>query len=333
MNIIPIIENKSIPNDIRWCEEVSFELHTDCNLKCDFCVQKNSPKSKMSRDLLQLQLKKFEKVLEFSEKRSFAIEIFGGEIFQPKYDNKYYKDLNWFFDQIFRLTKQCGKKIHDIHVATNLLTNNVEQIVDICSPYNIGIFASYDVAGRYTKQWQLERWESNASYLLAHDIPFQVSIVLTRPNVVSIMSQKNNYNIFEWLYNTISDRIFFEAYDCVDETCDDQNYLNQQSYFEFLKYCYHNLPNLTLITELTDIITGKKQKYTDCCRIVQITNYDNYWQCTNSSSWSDVYKKFLSNKRCTECQWFRKCGMMCYRRYLDGPCVKRQMLEYICGQN
>lgn len=332
--IIPItLVDDNLPKDLEYCSEVSFELFTVCNLKCDFCIQTNTTKYQINKLDLTKQLDKFETILQYSKQSSFAIEIFGGELFASYISDDDFEIYHWFINEVWRLIKTYNKTIHDIHITTNLVYPNVERVIKLAKDTNVSIFVSFDLVGRFKSQHQIDTFMHNLQIVANSNVHFLISVVLTKPNILAIINQQGYYNQFMQLYDGWSDKIYFEGYDCIDQLHDDVNYTSQQQYGEFLVWCYNHMPKLTIVTDLIHIIDGSNNRLTDCCRIVQITNTDDYWQCTNKQSWTTVRNKFIANKQCMQCPWFRKCGMMCYRRYCDGNyCAKRFALDYIANE-
>ena len=164
-NVIPIrvsldqLDSNDVTfNSVNNTIGISIVIARDCNLKCDFCIERQFDeinKDNLTEDQSTLYKKYadadhyvtvagIERVIEnvkivmgrFSNwKANYSISILGGELFQDRYKDDVFQAYENLLSEINNIANRQRKKV-DIMLMTNLITKNPMRIGKLAKRYN-----------------------------------------------------------------------------------------------------------------------------------------------------------------------------------------------------
>ena len=322
--IVQLQERKMLCDETTETLEVVVSLFTDCNMKCEFCADRDRKEGGTDTETFERKWKLLKRVISSMPHKEIALKIFGGELFQTKFSQPRYKnvyeDLEIFLDVADIYCKSLGKTL-TVAFSTNLTIEDPKPLIDFAKKYNADVRISFDFVGRFTKDWMLETFEKNVDILLENDITPMLAVVMSKANFDVIRDENNQITkIFKKFYEKIP--VIFDYYDDWDtiphqnitENIDESKYrMTEQDTYCFLKYLLDNYPKVLNISDIINEINNPP-KVKHCSHGVAIM--DNiYWECCNLSKASENHKKA---KGCLTCEHFTYCVGTCVRLFDQG---------------
>lgn len=319
--IIPINYVTTCARSIVDSVEVIISLFTDCNLRCDFCGDRYRQLEYFSRNALQKRLTNINEVINQIRPKYINFKIFGGELFQDKFEDDVFEQYDWFLTQLDLLCKRYNIQYH-VSVSTNAVYHKVERVIDFINKWNIELRCSFDFVGRFTKNRQQQMFFTNVDKFKSAEIDTAVAMILTSQLINVIVDVNNNYHK-EWdrIYSNYNIAIdYYDPETLLPEegivrrtsTINDKFAPSENQIKMWFKHCVVHYPRIALINAFVESYTNKV-KIPHCMHGVSISS-KIYWECCDMAK---VRKQFLHNKQCTICDHFSYCVGTCNRLFYN----------------
>lgn len=322
---IPIIQqNKQIKGlfySKATTQEISIALFGECNLRCTFCVDNRRHMSKCNPEHFKHTTKLVEKILATTEKKHIEFRIYGGELFQDKFDDSIFEAYDVFLCTITKLCRDYDKT-YKLQFASNLMHKNTERVLKLLNKHNCTLYGSYDIVGRYTKQYQIDLFVNNALYY-QKQLPnrFYVSFVASPDNINSILTRSNLYT-FDTLYRHCS--ICFDY--CNDNGVGTKE-VDEDKLSDFVVYMIDHYPNIINIQDFKTCLKAPSKALMMSCPIAFIIENRLIFNCCNHKQ---VSTQYVENKHCFQCKYYSICPHYCPRLMSKyHGCHIKKAFEYI----
>lgn len=344
-NVIPIrvsldqLDSNDVTfNNVNNTIGISIVIARDCNLKCDFCIERQFDeinKDNLTEDQSTLYKKYadadhyvtvagIERVIEnvkivmgrFSNwKANYSISILGGELFQDRYKDDVFQAYENLLSEINNIANRQHKKV-DIMLMTNLITKNPMRIGKLAKRHNCIVNCSFDFVGRFRNQKVIDLFKCNLQVMKDTGCKYVVNICQSRTNIEKIL---NDDSTWIDLYNNHD--IHFEQFQNVGNPTFD---VDDDVLFEFYKKLAMSYPNVI------NIDSNKKQKFFNTCITIFANNIN--WQCCDHKL---MMKKYINQKNCMVCEWFTNCELQdCYLvGYQSTDCFLHRFLSWRKSNN
>nr|DAP16833.1 MAG TPA: Molybdenum cofactor biosynthesis protein A barrel, LIGAND BINDING PROTEIN [Caudoviricetes sp.] len=342
--------------------EVRFHLFNRCNLRCKFCSETDNGircdqkiDVEYIRSLPNQLVSNIEDILRNGKENIISVNIMGGELFSDDIPDEIFKEYENLIESTDRFLKSTGTITHPIKYlcTSNGVYHHIDRVISFLKKFNMDIKLSYDFFGRFSHNTQEALWWETCNQLIDHGIVVNVSMVLTKPNIESLM---NNEIIFPPSID-IHTHDYIPRFDYKDYIISDDDL------FEFYQYCIDH--GDTRITVLNDYIRALQTKSTKqiCCENTydMIFNpsfknkygLDCMYQCDDIPSNLDFYYgtdvtkigcfyNCLGDKRelglqkrgCYCCEHYEYCPKMCWNKILFqhyelNECPIKRIYQYI----
>lgn len=295
---------------------ISVLLMSDCNLNCDFCLERfyESDKGDPNSYTCQIQHQKYNtlpkqltidniikaqdnvrlvinRLGNGAEKYSFS--LLGGELFQDKYKQDVFDQYTKLIASTFDVVNENGGQCR-WNLMTNLITKHPQRIIDLASKYSplVVINASFDFKGRFKSQKVIDLWMKNIQAVKQSGVRYCVIICMSNPNIQAIINDDK-----DWidLYNSHPIRLE-QFQDVGDSQYKPSTDILTQLYIK-LHQCYPKVLNV-----------GKQSQFFASC--VSVFPDSISWQCCDHTA---MMNKFHQSKRCLACEYFTDCELQdCY---------------------
>lgn len=318
--IIPISyqnvnRRRDIPYEHELTEqEIVVSLFTDCNIRCSFCADRDRPLSKPTAQLFEQRIRQLREVLTMSRSPVVALKVFGGELFQDKYDDSIFALYDQWMTKATKIIESQGRS-WTIHFSSNLLFRKFERVASFLNKWG-SVRGSFDLEGRFSKPWMPELYVENMDRLHEQGIGVSTATVMTKQNMRNIMHHGPNFGPWLQLYEKYP--MHFDYYDdwdfipheCGSEKTEPQDAKpTEREVADFLLFLYKNYPKTLNIQSLL----SDKRSY-HCSHGFVVGERVSYECCALDL----VFSQFLKNKRCFCCPHFQRCGFTCTRIFADG---------------
>ena len=313
---------------------LEIELFPDCNLKCNFCFQRNIECfSKNRENVIKLPkshyIKKCTETIQKYNLFTDSVELWGGELF---YDNSLE-----YATQMIKFIKFLNPKL--ITLDTNLIWNIDNNLLfNYLNKRESGfvLYISYDPVNRYTNDKMLDLFKSNLKRLLnvywstRGDLKRRIEIqVLLQPEIL-----KNEVDlsflqeIYESRYFNITFYIDYRGYD-------------EEITSNFHKYYFNIIKKFPRCRQIEQLFEEKVHDNNFCMCLQPDTvflTYNNDFKyiknasCIEHSDVSKVKPLLLDTYNCKSCKFYKNCkdvcattlyklgllkpGIKCYKQYL-----------------
>lgn len=137
-------------------------------------------------------IKRFADSIDSYQCKNVRISLYGGELFQDKFDDQHIQKYYVFMDAIIAILQQRQYK-YSFELVTNLVYHNIDRMIAFAQKYNCSIATSFDFVGRFKHQSQLQLWSDNVKQLLSRQIDFGVIIIGHKQNLIAL--QNNTFDI------------------------------------------------------------------------------------------------------------------------------------------
>ena len=295
--------------------EVEFSLFYHCNMNCDFCLQSNFKNDDTIDNLpdnwLQNAIDRFKDAVPKYNCKNLRISLYGGELFQDRFDDHHIAKYYTFIDEINKFAKQnhyhCSYEL-----VTNLVYKKVDRMINFVTKYGISIATSFDFAGRFHKPKQFELWKANVEYLLSKQIDLGIIIIGYKQNLIGL--QNNTYDI-SFFANSSHVSVDIAEYDDVTNNPDYKPTTKQ--YVQFIELLNQKYPKINLSINGNGVRCG--------LRVLDISsNHTLLQRCDEVSLTEQIVRKF----DCITCRYKRRCVIVCPRKFLQNSfCPNKQIYD------
>lgn len=324
--LLPVFRNKQ-----RVTNGISIMVTRDCNLHCDFCLERyyeqfdgeiqsysdsvflKSYNCLTNDNSVEIIDKTRENVLEVIRRLNGAeiynISILGGELFQDKYKDEIYEAYDRLLGDCISLIKKQGGK-YQWALMTNLITKHPERITDLAKKHKCTINASFDFEGRFKTQKVLDLWLKNIEFVKQSGATYLINTCMSKANIERILADDP---LWVDLYN--NHVIHLEQYQDVG---DDQYSVSSELLTKLYIHLYEHYPK-------TANVISDQQFFATC-----ISVFPNMisWQCCDHAK---MMQQFFEAKQCLSCEYFDDCELQdCYLVYPDDhDCYIRNFKDYL----
>lgn len=300
--------------------EIIVSLFTECNLKCIFCGDRYRQLEKFSIEGLQIRLRHINTVLHTIQPKSVIFKIFGGELFQDKFDDTVFDYYQSFIDELKKICNQYNVE-YMLDVSSNCVWKKVDRVFKFLKDNNIAIRCSYDQYGRFTKPYQKKLFIDNVFKLKQNGIDTSISAVLTKQLINCVINTSDGFDTFKLLYDNFPFAIdYYDNTSLLPETnnvIDDKQDLFQPNELEighFLLYCKQYYPNISIVKDLVDSYNNKSNVGIKHCSHGLAISNKIYWECCNLDR---VTNQYVLNKGCVLCNHYSYCIGTCNRLFFN----------------
>lgn len=246
------------------------------------------------------------------------MHIAGGELFQPSL-YKYYPAYDEFFSEIHRIFPSVKMEI-----STNLLTDHLEETEALLGKHSIGLSASFDFVGRFTKQRQVDLFFDNIKRMQKK--PHIVSVA-HKPNALTLKYGKHPWMpIFNYLYENCN--CTFEAY--VDANHLPFYAMSPAEYAQFMIYLIEHYPKMECAAYYMQAFNYTPKGHCSIESFDLLPDFTAYSCCDKRAS----LQRFLHEKQCFSCKYQPHCVVRCFNEEPKGAyCRHKEIFDYVASKN
>jgi hypothetical protein len=322
--------------------EIELTLFENCHLNCSFCHHDKKSTVGLSREEIFSKLSIVEDhLIKMKDRVDICqINMVGGELFQDRISEWAYPVYYDFLIEIKKLYDKYGHTIKVVWVTSFQFVKRerVQKLIDDLNAASIPsyIICSYDFDGRPVKGPYAKNIEYFADYITS------INMVATTISIEKFMADEDEY--FHYLYDKF-DNFYFDDY--IPDKGYDYMIPSDSLYLEFLKFTYHNYPNINPIKDLI----YKDNNHMHCLSLNKVTIFPD--NSTSNCRWdrytpsdfntplhrpdnTSMMQAYMDEHGCLSCKWWDKCGFRCYtqwdwkNRERDLPdCVMRLWFNYM----
>jgi hypothetical protein len=292
-----------------------------CNLTCQFCPQDHDSIVGLDNILGKTDIiKKALDTLVAKGKTSVSISYMGGELFEDRIEDSTFDEYATVIREVDEYAKSINLPIN-CHLATNLVYEKRERVLDFVRKVNLPLAASYDPAGRFNVQ-SLETFKNNIEFF--KDYIIQIGVVMTKPNMAKII--KNEAPFFQELYENFT--IIFDNYTFSQNRDHKKLMPNDVEYRDFYMYMVDHWPKCHPFCELHSKLSSKMS----CMQTMYVFPDSTFGSCgtfeTGISPLIDktgkvtrinisplehkIEKKWLDDYDCFSCEHMQRCTFSCF---------------------
>jgi hypothetical protein len=323
---LPLFKNKQ-----RYVNGISIMVTNDCNLKCDFCLERfyenfdsdiqtycdgvflkkyNYLSDSISVDIVNRTKENTLKVIRALDgSEYYNMSILGGELFQDKFKSEIYQAYDDLLESCISQIRQQGGK-YQWALMTNLITKHPERIIDLAIKHRCTINASFDFEGRFKTAKTLDLWLKNIETVKRSGASYLINTCMSKANIEHIMDHDP---LWVDLYNNHT--IHLEQYQDVG---DDKYSVSSKLLTDLYIFLYENYPKITNII-------SEQQFFATC---VSVFPNNISWQCCDHFK---MMQQFFEMKQCLTCEYFDQCEIQdCYLVFAnDNDCYIRDFKNYL----
>lgn len=295
--------------------EIEMSLFYNCNMNCEWCLQTPFKNDKTIDQLpdnwLENAIDRFKQAIPHYNCKNLRFSLYGGELFQDKFDVEHICK----YDQLIDTIDQFAKENHyncEYELVTNLVYKNVDRMIAFAKRHNCSITTSFDFAGRFKKPCQFKLWKHNVEYLLSNNIGFSVIIIGHKQNLIGL--QNNTYDI-GFFANDSNINIDIAEYDDVTNNPDYKPTTEQ--FVEFVRLFKQKYPNASLSIYGDAVRCGLKLlDISSCHTLLQ--------RCDETKLTEQIIRKF----GCLTCEYKPNCKIVCPRKFLQNSfCPNKRLYD------
>lgn len=333
MSIQDIIKSK-VP-DYAEIEVFFFE---QCNLRCIHCFQDHESTVGMSKENILAKTNIIEDFFKRTAKTEVVLNIMGGELFQDNLLEEFLPVYSEFIDRIRFLSIQYNKN-PKFNFVTNLLVTRHDLFKEWLIQHGLKLSVSYDLTGRFNIK-QIEIFKNNIEEY--RDQIGLICLVATNPNIQKLLQNGDLY--YNYLY---------ENFDCYWDqltpgpTVPTSLVPSEGQYLTFMKHLIDYYPQCTNLEAFTNKKQSNKMSCpslnkllieadnsTSSCRIQpHKSSYDFISPVSDTND--NIIEKWISDKDCFSCEYFKRCPFSCFVRHdwkrlvrdFDG-CIYKETFKY-----
>lgn len=316
--------------------EIETCFFTLCGLKCAFCYQDHDDATG-----IDTIANKADSVISYLEEANNLLDrinfpMLGGELFE---DGKDYNDE--YFDFCRKIKSYCDEQLPEKDIYFTFISNlgfneatasKAEKLFDKLDKegVNFNLSTSWDPTGRPMTEEIQTKFHNNLERFRerVHIITF----ILTRYTINKLLRDENPY--FDYLYENF--RLQFDYF-----TPNELSYNMMPSDHELynvLTMFRKKYPKLTQIQEwvnndINPISCASLSKVSILpdgtmvtCRHLQYDQSDFETPIENSSN-ANIIEKYVSQKECFSCEYFKKCTLSCFLSQDHKAFAKKRVLD------
>jgi len=275
--------------------EVSICLFTQCNMHCDFCLQRYQKRSGLGANTIALTIQALNETYRLTDRQTINVMIYGGELFHDGI--KSFDQYDTLVGAINEYSSQYNKK-SNILFASNCVHTKTERVLQFLNKHNIKhLNCSYDSVGRFATENQKQTFLRNIDYYKAHGIDITIGVTLTQQNIRTIIDGDST---FDFLYHNYS--IVFDYYHPINN----DSPVDEKLLAEFLIFCQQHYPAILSLQSLVD--STVKHGIGCSCPAIFIVQGMVQKPCCD---FAEDLKTYIKNKQCFSCSYFRSCPHKC----------------------
>jgi len=290
--------------------EITIILSSKCNLNCDFCFVVGNRKfndTPITEQSIDNDFRCAYQLIQSCHKQYTDVVLMGGEIFLDCYSNSVISRYKYHMDRIKQLCNDIGSTL-SVSYMTNLIYKKIDRVINLVSETNGELHCSYDFYGRFKSGAVRNLWLKNIDRVKQSQIPYFVSIVATKRNVVVIQNGSKECDVI------LDNHPFYIGYyERQDGKSHDNDYLPMSQYSSFLCFINDQYPADKFIGDLKQYY-NKHRKF--CHRSFTIHN-GKYSQCCDHDL---CEKQYIANHKCLMCRHFTRCPKPCPRVFANQQC-------------
>lgn len=296
--------------------EIIVTLFEFCNLNCLFCNQDHD--SVVGIDTIVQKVKQIKESIEELQKtkgkKSFSINIMGGEIFDDRLDDQVFEDYKTLVALIKFYASEKNIEV-DIRFVTNFVWTKRDRVLKLIESTGCAIGTSYDPAGRFNKS-TFEIFQSNVIEFTKYIN--SINVIMTKQNIDCFL--KNQIPFFDYLYEHFD--IYFDHYTPEsninaimpkDVDLRDVNiYIldHWPNCYPFKNYKLKQKNNMTCMDTYTIMPNSSFGK----CDILLTPGLPDKVIPIKfvPISKQDLEQKWFNDYNCLECEHFNRCALGCF---------------------
>jgi hypothetical protein len=292
-----------------------------CNLTCQFCPQDHESIVGLDNILGKTEIiKKALDTMVSKGKTSVSISYMGGELFEDRILDSTFDEYAIVIHEVNEYAKSINLPIN-CHLATHLVYNKRDRVLDFVKKVNLPLAASYDPSGRFNQQ-NLEIFKNNVEFFKDHIL--QIGVVMTKPNIAKFV--KGEAPFFKYLYDNFT--VVFDNYTFSQNTDHKKLMPNDVEYRDFYIFMVNNWPNCLPFSEMYTNLPNKMS----CMQTMYIFPDSTFGSCgtfeTGLSPLVDktgkitrinisplekvVEKRWLNDYDCFSCEHMQRCTFSCF---------------------
>lgn len=222
--------------------DVVFIPFTKCNLSCPFCEE--------TQKVIDFDIKAYTNgsrqldsiLTTIPNDYPLFLDIYGGELFADAVPEENLNALDEFIDHVYSTCKQSNRYVH-IDIVSNLVHHKANQILFLKHKYpDLGIVASANVEGQFTKQIHKQLFLSNLQALRSiRDLRFAAVIDKKSKNLLINQVDCFGVRLFNMLYD---EGYVIDVEPYIDVRNLDDYKITAEDYAEFIKFAINRYPRL-----------------------------------------------------------------------------------------
>ena len=313
----------SIVNQSRL--DVEIYPFTWCNLACDFC-ELCDKRFEYKDKALARSFDKIKQYIDQYKPKALDVQFFGGEIFADRIPDDIIDQYYQFFDDLTKYLKANNIE-YRYALKSNFVHHRIDKLIDLATKFNIVVSTSFDLDGRFTKEYQIDLWLANVDKVNKLHLLDNINIVMHDRNIKAILTGSGKYfNIFKQLYE--QGLVFdFEMYNCIKENDDLQPNVDQLT--KFIKYLIDYYPNTNIVKNYVKHF-NKQHDSLEGRGVASIEIYggDKVIIDTNDR------KQSIKDKGCLSCKYFGdQCVIRYPSEYTDNTqCITKAVFDYLASK-
>lgn len=324
--VIPIVSDQ-----YEKCNDLALLLFAECNLKCKFClndVEESNYHSfagtKFDRDRILHYLDHLRNLRQYIKKDDdIALTLFGGELFQDKFDYGVYDELLTGIEQIFEDVLENV----NIDIFSNFMFKDPDRVLNLLNSHSdkldLTLSISFDPVGRYTKPYMVKRALYNFYHIKKH-AKFHETVTITghAKNIDAILNHGENFDAWQDLYDNADTRITFTNY--INNPAVPDYQVNAEMLSDFWMYMLLHYPKVANIQNIVHPLP--KEQSTGCHELIMMG--DTIKRCCENVG--NHKAKFETTFGCLYCDYYEKCNETCYfSQHKENSCWRKRIFEYL----
>lgn len=333
MSIQDIIQSK-VPD----YAEIEIFFFEHCNLRCVHCFQNHLSKDGMDRQRILGKLSLIEEFFRKSHKSEVILNIMGGELFQDEILSEFLPVYSDFISGVENLSTKYNKSCR-FNFVTNLLVTNHNLFKRWLNKHRLKLSVSYDLSGRFNAS-QFNTFKRNIEEY--REYVGLICLVSTKQNINLLLKGQDQY--YDYLYDN---------FDCYWDqltpgpTVPTILVPSEREYLDFLKHLIDYYPRCTNLEafvnkrqfnkmscpSLNKLLIEANNK-TSSCRIHQHKESNDFISPVSDTN-DNIIEKWIKDKDCFSCEYFRRCPFSCFVRHdwkrlvrdFDG-CIYKETFKY-----
>ena len=324
--IVPIVRDINVEPIPTFGKKVGREiivtLFNDCNLNCSFCNGCLVVPEEYDQSLMYQMANDVCRIFDVVSDTTIKVKFTGGEILQDKFKDEQFEHYAKICSIIRDYASSIGK-VANLSITSNLIFKKRERVLKFLVDNDIAITGSFDMVGRFDNPKLVDLFIENVDYLTNNGKEVKINFVAHKGNINAIVNREQYIEQFEYLYNNY--KVMLDHYTPVGVKEYD---VSEQELSEFLKFLYHNYPNIEHLKAYVNNFETKKCEYIDCNRSVWVNGNGIVGDC--NGNFVNGFVCQLEEKNCVMCKHLSYCKLVCSRIYRGTDfCYLRDFYDYL----